>query len=320
MTKIFVTGATGFIGGHLVKKLLKRKYRVKALVRDSSKKTSLEKLGAEVVVGDFEKAFLRKELKGCSYVYHLAAARQTYLSEEEYFKANVLSTRNLLFASAGLVKRFIYISSAHIHGFPKRLPISETSLVYPQTLYAKSKLEGEKEVLNFSAELDYTIVRPVLVYGEGDQSQIIVKIAEQFKKPALFCLGDGKNRMNFIFIDDLIEGLTLMMRKKAKNQIFILAGKKSIKVNALLVMIRKELNLNKKIIYIPKFLAKIFAYFSKPISLITKKEPLITNPRIDIITQDRFYTIEKAQKLLGFKPKFNYQEGLGRTLDWYKGL
>lgn len=320
MPKIFVTGASGFIGGHLVKRLLKKGYQVKALTRDPNKKPALEKLGARVVVGNFDKAFLRKELKDCNFVYHLAATKETFLSEEEYFTSNILPTRNLLSAAQSQIKRFICISSAHVHGFPKELPISETSFYNPQTLYAKSKVAAEKEVLNFSSKLDYTIVRPVLVYGEGDKSQMIVKMAEQFKNPALFCVGSGRNRMHFIFIDDLIDGLLLMMKKEAKNQTFILAGEKPITISNLLGLIRRELELSKEIIYIPAFFVKPFTYLSKPISLITKKEPLVTKQRIDIISKDRFYSIRKAKELLGFKPKVNYKMGLRRTIDWYKRL
>jgi len=320
MSKIFVTGASGFIGGHLVKRLLKKGYQVKALTRDPHKKLDLERLGAEVVVGHFDKAFLRKELKGCRFVYHLAATKETFLSEEEYFISNVLPTKNLLLAAQGQSQRFIYISSAHVHGLPKDLPISETSSYSPQTGYARSKVAAEKEVLNFSSSLDYVIVRPVLVYGEDDKSQMMVKMAERFKSPAFFCIGSGKNRMHFIFIDDLIDGLLLMMEKKAKNQIFILAGEKPITINNLLILIKKRLGSNKKIIYIPSFLVELFAYLSKPAALITKKEPLVTKQRVDIISKDRFYSIRKAKELLGFNPKVNYKMGLRRTIDWYKGL
>lgn len=320
MAKIFVTGATGFIGGHLVKGLLSKGCQVKVLVRNPIKKLGLEKLGAEVVVGGFNKDFLRKELKDCSFVYHLAAEKGTSFGQREYFAANVLLTKNLLLAAKGQVRRVIYISSAHVHGFPKSLPIFEDSPYDPQTLYAKSKVVAEKEVLNFSSKLDYTIVRPVLVYGEGDKSQMIVKMAERFKGLALFCIGKGKNRMHFIFIDDLIDGLLKMMGKKAKNQIFILAGQKSITVDNLLNLIKKRLGINRKIIYFPTTLMKPFVYLSKPIALITQKEPLITKQRIDIINKDRFYSIRKAKKLLGFRPKVDYRVGLRRTIDWYRRL
>lgn len=316
MTKVVVTGATGFIGSHLVRALIKKGYRVSVFVRKPSQRSDLEKLGAEVFVGSFDQTFLEKKLKGCDFLYHLAAARAAS-SREEYFRANVLTTKNLLAAAKGKIKRFIYISSAHVHGFPKKLPISEKSPYSPQTFYAESKVAAEKEVRNFSSRLAYTIIRPVLVYGEGDRQQMVFRMAEQFRGPAFFCPGNGQNRMHFIFIDDLVNGLVLMMKKKAENQIFILAGEKPIVVDELLRLIKKRLKINKRIIYLPISLLKPIACLLRPIAFITGREPLITKQRLDIICQDRFYNIGKARKLLGFRPKADYQTGLRRTFGRY---
>jgi len=216
MSRIFVTGGTGFIGQHLVKALLKGKEQVFVLARSRERARNLEKIGAKIVLGNLNSInFLKKNLKNIDVVYHLAALRGEWHNKKEFEKNNVLTTKNLLQASLGQVKHFIFSSSVSVLGYPEKLPANENFPLKPETLYAKSKAAGEKYAHEFSKMgLPITIVRPSVVYGPKDYSGMILKLAKLIKKGSFPIIGGGKSKLHLIYIDDLITGLIKIKSKK----------------------------------------------------------------------------------------------------------
>src|SRR5690606_2114850 len=109
--------------------------------------------------------------------------------------------------------------------------------------------------------------------------------------------------IHLIYISDLISGLVKLNSKKAGGEIFILSGEKPIKINEIVKIVSKTRKITPRIINIPLFPLRVMAFLLIPVSLLIRKEPLITKQRIDIISRDRFFSSEKAKRLLGFKPK-----------------
>lgn len=304
MKKILVTGASGFVGLSLTKSLLKNGYSVQVLIRNKALATYFKSLGAKVIVGNFTNPTFQKAMKNVTYIYHLAAEREVGQNWKTYYRANVIATQNLLKeAIKNRVKRFIYLSTVHVHGFPRNLPVDEKTQYDPRTSYAKSKMLAELEVIKNRTKIDFTIVRSTLVYGPGDKKQFILKFSRLFNPFFGLILGNGKNRIHFIYINDLTKGLLLMLKKEARNEIFILSGKQPIIADELATMLCGLRQIRPFVMKVPLTIAKF---------------GLIGKATIDIITHDRYYSTQKAQTTLGFKPRVEYFNGLRNTLDWAK--
>lgn len=316
--KIFVTGGTGFIGQHLIKALVKGRERVLALVRRPEQAKELEKIGVEIILGDLNSiSSLKKLLFGIDVVYHLAALRGEWHKWEEFYKNNVLATENLLKASLGQVRHFIFMSSVAVLGYPKNLPADESFPIKPQTFYAKSKAEGERLVLEFFKKgLPATIIRPTVVYGPGDIRGLFLKLARLVKKRRFPLFRKGNSFLHFIYIDDLISGLLKVRKKKPEGEIYILASKKPIKVRDLVNLLAKNLDVKPPSLNVPIWLAKIAGLLGEKLPFW--REPPISQHKVDIFTKDQIYSSLKAAKELDFGSKVDYREGLEKTIKWYQ--
>jgi nucleoside-diphosphate-sugar epimerase len=321
--KIFVTGGTGFIGQHLIKALINEKKEVFALVRDKEKAKNLEKIGASIILGDLNSVdFLKKALKNIDIVYHLAAFRGEWykgkqLEWEDFYQNNVLTTENLLKASFGQIKRFVFISSVFVLGCPQKLPADESFPLKPETFYAKSKSSGEKMTLMWSKKgLPATIIRPAMVYGPGDNYGMILKLARLIKRGIFPNIGWGKNYLHLVYIDDLVEGLMKVGGEKPLSSIYILAGEKPIAVNQLVNLIAQSLSVNITTFYLPVWLAKLACFLMERVCFWG--EPFMTRHKVDLLTKDQIYSIEKAKRELGYEPKIGYQQGIEKTIQWYQ--
>ncbi|NUN70591.1 MAG: NAD-dependent epimerase/dehydratase family protein [Bacteroidetes bacterium] len=168
----FVTGGTGFIGSHLIDRLLTKGYHVRALVRNPHNPGFLKGLPIEIIEGDlFSTSALERGITGSDYVYHVAglvAAR----SKEEFYRGNRDATRNIVEITARVnpaVKKFVHISSQTAVGPGSGMaPVNESTTPRPLTTYGKSKLASEEEVLKFKDRIPVTILRVSAVYGPRD--------------------------------------------------------------------------------------------------------------------------------------------------------
>ena len=163
----FVTGGTGFIGSHLVERLLSRGYRVRCLIRNEKKKGYLEKLPVDFYTGDlFSSAVLDKGISGVDYVYHVAGVVGSR-NKEGFYKQNRDGTKNIVESPSRVnphLKKFIFISSgAAVGPADASRMVDESTPYHPITTYGKSKMEAELEVLNLKGSLPITIVRPTAV-------------------------------------------------------------------------------------------------------------------------------------------------------------
>jgi dihydroflavonol-4-reductase len=209
MTTVFVTGANGFIGSHLVKELLDRGYHVNCLVRASSDLTSLRGLAATLYIGDVrDPATLIAPMQGVDYVYHLAAQLMV-TSRDAFEQANTYGTQNMLEAAerhAGpALKRFLYVSSQAAAGPGETTAaLDETALAKPISWYGLSKKQAEDAVNGFSDRLPVTIVRPSSVYGERetDISQVYPLAARRLQPK----LGLETKYAVMVYVGDLVHG------------------------------------------------------------------------------------------------------------------
>lgn len=205
--KALVTGATGFVGGHLVEALVRRGDEVTALVRSPDKSRTLTSLGVRQVAGDLDATeALRQAVQGQDVIYHVAG-RIAARTEAEFFRANRDGTANLLEATrlgGPADRRFIFVSSMAAGGpsQPGR-PLLGNEAPRPVTQYGRSKLAGEKAVRDGS--VPWTIVRPPVVYGPNDAE--VLKVFKLVRTGIVPIFGDGSQQLSAIYGPDLAEAL-----------------------------------------------------------------------------------------------------------------
>lgn len=318
--KVLVTGATGFVGSHLVKRLADTGYNVRALVRKGRDISSLDNR-AEVSYGDItDPSSLEDAVRETSIVYHLAAVvTLAGVSDSLFRDVHVKGTENLLNASLKHgVKRFIHVSTCGVHGDVKNPPASEDSPINTQDIYQKTKAESEKVALGFREKgIQAVIIRPTGVYGPGDMR--LLKLFRLISKRRFIMIGDGKTFFHPVYIDDLIDGLILAGEAdNAVGEAFIIGGERYLALNELANIIAITLGVTLSKIHLPVFPVKTLAAITELVCKLLRIEPPLYRRRIDFFTKNRAFDISKAKRILGYLPKIDIEEGIRRSVEWYR--
>ncbi len=222
MNTTLITGASGFIGGHLAKRLVKENWKVKLLVRDVAKLSDELQSATKVISGDLSDEFaLEQAVSGVSVIFHCAANVKTWDNTSSYYTSNVLGVQNLLNAILKHnpnLSRLVHISTADVYGFPV-VPCDEKSPTFETGFgYGDSKLRGENLLREYCAfnHINYTIIRPGNVIGY--KSQFIERISKELKSGLLLTIDKGRVNSGFIYIDNLID--YLIWAACAKHAVF----------------------------------------------------------------------------------------------------
>ena len=319
ISNILVTGASGFIGSHLVENIVK-KHNVRCLVRVNSDTTFLKKLGVEINIGDLtKKQTLHGITKDIDVVFHLAAQmRKWNLPENIYRDINVTGTKNILEASLKeSIDQFIHCSTASIIGPFKGKPLNETYTSYnTRNVYNKTKAEAEKIVLSHKNSIPITVIYPDLVFGPRNFNYLPLFRAIKHKKIQL--IGNGDNFHQPTFVSDIIQGFMLVFKnKKAIGEKFIIASEKPITSREMIYTIADEFDVKISPLHIPLNLAKMSRFVIEGLGQMLNYEPPLTQAIIDFFTVNHAYDISKAKKILGYKPRINFKDGVKRTIEWY---
>lgn len=322
MQNSFITGATGFIGSHLVEELLKKNYSVKCLVRKSSSTKWLDGKNVELVYGDlFDKEFLSEVLKDVDYVYHVGGV--TFAKKkEEFYRGNVEATKSLLESCIKFkpdIKKFIHVSSQACVGpsFDGK-PIDETRDYFPLTTYGKSKMEAEKLVKSYFDKLNCTIVRPPAVYGPRDYA-----IFEYFKSMSHGLqpmIGFENKLISLIHAIDLVRGFILAGESdKSSSQIYFISSEKFYNWRDVGEITKQILGRRTLRLVIPHFAVKTVAFFSEVFGVFSKKPVILNREKARELTQAYWIcSVEKAKREFGFSENFTLEEGFRNTIEWYK--
>jgi len=322
LMKVFVTGATGFVGSFLVEKLLEKGYQVRCLVRKTSNLRWLADLEIECFYGSLkDKNSLRRGIEECSYVYHVAGVTKAR-TEAEYFEGNFEGTKNLTdvcLEKAGQIKRFVNISSqAAVGPSPTLIPIDETHPPNPLTYYGKSKLAGEAYVMQFTGNLKINNLRPPAVYGPRETD--ILEFFRTVKSGIIPQLGGVDKYLSLIHVRDLVRGILMAAESPdTEGETYFLTSPKpyswkEVSETALRIFGKKGFR-----IPVPLLAIRGVAAVSEGISMITKKPALVNRQKIIEMKQD-FWTCspDKARKTLGFEAEISLEDGIRETLTWYK--
>lgn len=320
--KVLVTGATGFTGSHLCRRLIEEGYQVRAFIRSQRNMNDLIGKGIEIVTGDLRNySDVKKAVDEVDIVYHIAAAyRQEGIAPREFSDTNVLGTKHMVDASISSgVKRFIHCSTVGVHGDIKNPPASEDAPFSTGDLYQETKLEAEKLICKKIEEgkIQGVVFRPSGIYGPGDMR--FLKLFRAIARGRFVMIGKGNVYYHMTYIDDLVDGILLCgTRQEALGNIFILAGPTYTTLDEMVKTIADvsavslpNWHLPVKPVYWAGWLCEIMC---KPLGL----EPPLYRRRVDFFTKSRAFSINKASQILGYQPKINLEEGIRRTAEWYR--
>jgi dihydroflavonol-4-reductase len=321
MQKVLVTGATGFTGGALARRLASHNAPVRVLARDRAPATPLADLGIEIVQGDLRNpASLREALQGVDTVYHIAAVYRQQAVEPHVFKdVNGTAVQHLLDAAiAAGARRFVHCSTVGVHGHVKNPPAAEDAPFAPGDPYQESKLEGERIAARYMAEgrLPITIFRPAGIYGPGDVR--FLKLFRGVKRGRFPMIGNGQTLWHGVYIDDLVDGIIRCgTADQAVGEIFILGGPEYTTLNELVAIVADAVDASPPHLRIPLAPVYVAAAVCEAVCKPLKLEPPLHRRRVDFFTKSRAFDISKARSKLGYAPKVSIREGVARTAAWY---
>lgn len=320
--KIALTGASGYTGGRLLAALLKAAHAVSALVRPQSITSALAASGARIVPGDVQDATAIAALvEGAEAVVHVAAVYRTAGHPEAYYRAvNVEGARLLAEAAASAgVQRFVHTSTVGVHGAVEYPPASEIAPLRPGDTYQRSKLDGERAVVEVAARtgLRTVVIRPAGIYGPGDRRHL--KLFRSIARGRYAVVGSGRTYYHPIFIDDLIDGFLLALdRPEALGETFILAGPRYVTQAELAATVARHTHGRVLPFRIPAWPIQWAGSLCERIFVPFGLEPPLHRRRVDFWTKSRAFSIDRARTILGFSPKVDVDEGIRRTAEWYR--
>lgn len=326
--KILVTGGTGFIGRHLVIKLVANGHKVRCLVRETSQTDALKKLGVELVYGDIgETDSLKVVAKDIDTVYHLAAiVDNRQVKSDMMHHVSLSGTENLVKTCLeGKVKKFVYFSSISAIGVRDvKKPLAETTPCRPTTIYGKGKLATENLLLNHFKRSGFpvNILRPPVVYGCGDKYGGIRSLTKFINDRAVRnqpypFFSHGQNLFSLCYVGNLVEGAILAGESNHTGEIYHLADSRPYTRVEQAETIAVALNVRLRSISIPKSLIRAGSLAFEPFKMLGLNPPLYRRRYVEM-TANCPLNITKAGKQLGYEPPDKFREYIAEAVEWYK--
>ena len=320
---VVVTGATGHIGNVLVRKLVSRSERVRAVIPPFEDASCLDGLKVEIVEGDIRQIdSLIQAFKGSDVVYHLAGIISILSGKSELlYQVNVEGTRNVVEACLKTkIRRLVYTSSIHaVKEPPHGTVIDETFPFDPDNVlgdYAKSKAQATLEVLNGVKQgLNVVIVCPTGVIGPYDYKiSEMGQLITDFIQRKLKAYVDGA--YDFADVRDVATGLILACEKGCSGESYILSGEQ-ITVRDLLLMLQEITKVKAPSLKIPAWLARTVGKIAPLYHRLTNTKPLFTAYSIDVLASNSVINSEKARCKLGYSAR-SIRESIEDTVRWLR--
>lgn len=320
--KALVTGATGFIGSHLVEALVQQGVQVRCLVRNMQHLGWVKECPVEFVVGNCQvKNTLKHVVKKVDQVFHLAGAT-TAVKEKTYFEVNALGTDNLVQAcieNNTRLEKFIYVSSQAAagpcrNGWRKK----ESDPCEPVSPYGQSKLRGEALALCHSHELPLVIMRPSAVYGPRDKG--FYAVCKCLSKGIEPCLSIHDQYISMCYVQDLVRAILLAAQTKTENgAIFFLSDGRDYRMEEIGALFAQAMETSALRLRFPKQVLFGMAFLAECFSRISGKPAVLNRGKVKEMTQkDWRCDISKARVLLGYEPRMSLARGAELTVAWYK--
>jgi nucleoside-diphosphate-sugar epimerase len=331
MTSCLITGATGFVGGHMAEACVRRGFGVRALVRPGSDTSLLEKGNVTLVRGDLadaqtNSAVLSEALSGVEVVFHCAARVGDWGPVEDYRAVNVEGLRRLLAACRGAPLRcFVHFSSLGVYAARHHYGTDETEALPPHHIdgYTQTKVEAEQLALRYQREhgVPVVVLRPGFVYGPRDRT-VMPKLLDNLRQGKVRYLGSGGQAMNTIYVGNLVEAALLASEKaEAVGQVYNLTDGEALSKRRFLETIADGVGVPRPSGSAPLWLARLLAWWMEGRARRRgdAKPPRLTQARLKFLGLNLDFSIEKAKRELGYQPRWGFDEAMKETAVWYRG-
>lgn len=324
--KALITGATGFLGGALTRRLYSMGWHITALGRNVSKLKNLESEGMQVLQVDLEdKENMSDVCKDQDIVFHCAALPSPWGNFEAFYQANVIGTRNVICGcEQHKVKRLVYVSTPSLYfGYSSRVNVKETDILpEPVSNYAATKILAEEEIDKAFADGLATIsIRPRAIFGPGD-TVIFPRLIPRLQSGKLLILGDGENIVDLTYIENVVNALLLCAESPASTlgKKYNISNDEPVKIWKLIERICTELDLpapKRKISYRTANAAASVLEFIYTL-IPTHPEPPLTRISVSMMANSTTLDISAAKNELGYKPRVSVDEGFELFMKWWK--
>lgn len=323
---VLVTGAGGFIGKVLCKRLVDEKFNVTGLAMPGEKTENLEQMGVSIVRGDLTiPETIRGICEGIDTVYHLAARVTYWGTRKEFYDTIYVATKNLLEEAAGRTKRFVYISSVVATGLgtKHRKGLRESDPVYKTGIfYGDAKLDAEGLVWNChrDGKISGTVIRPTNVIGPG--SVWVRDAVDNLSKPFLPLIDNGCWSASLLYVENLVDALVLAGTKEiAAGQTYHIRDDYSVTWRRYFTDIAGLMGKDVKVttfVSIPFALAWFSAGFIGALFAAFHLKTTLTRHNVGMMGRDNDIDNSKAKQELGWNTRIKYEEALQLIKAWMK--
>ena len=321
--KVLITGATGLLGGHLIKELQQRGEDIRALVLPVENADKLEKQGVEVVRGDITDAStLGPAVQDVDLIFHLAGMMGVWRPLSDYRLVNVTGSENLYKAAqkAG-VRRYVHTSSHTVYGLGYGRFLTENDALRPDPdPYSLTKAEGDRLMrrLMLNSEVETVILRPGTFFGPGDRLHF-GRMAQKMKDGKGVIIGRGDNALPFCYVTDVVQGFMLAAyHENAPGNVYNITNDRPLTqlemFNAIADAVQ-GVRPTRHLPYLPIYYGSIVA--EKVVARVTRTKPIVTQLGAMMFGSDNKHSVEKARRELGYEPKVDLRTGITLAAEWF---
>lgn len=321
--RVLLTGANGFVGSHILDRLLARQIPVAVLLRPGSQRGFIADLLPRVTLrtgGLDDAATLDAALEDVTHVIHCAGATKA-LDAAGFFAANERGTRNLVDAvnrRAGQIQRLIHVSSLAAAGpATADRPKAEADEPQPVSDYGRSKLAAERAVRDH-CRVDWTIIRPPAVYGPRDRE--FLRLFQAVKAHLAPRFGGGHQQLTLVFVEDLVEAiLTALTHPRASREVFFAGANEVVTARELTARVATETGAATLPLPLPNAVLWLACQWTGFVSQITRKPNVLNAQKYaELKAAGWVCDVSKLKRTLDHECRTTLREGLARTHRWYQ--
>ncbi len=324
--KALITGATGFLGGALARRLKLMDWDVTALGRNSSELKKLEAQGIHAVQANLEDSqAILNACKDQDIVFHSGALASDWGRAEVFYNSNVLGTQNVIRGCQEYrVKRLVHVSTPSIYfGFEPRINVKESDpLPKPVTEYARTKRLAEDEVDKaFADGLPAVTIRPRAIFGPGDRT-ILPRLIDRLQRGILRVIGDGQNVADLSYVENVVDALLLCAEspKETLGKKYNITNGEPIRMWSMIEKLCERLDLKFPTQRLPyPFVDTVAGTMEFVYKLLPgQPEPPLTRYSVAMISISTTLDISAAKKDLGYQPRVSIEDGFEEFVKWWK--
>ncbi len=319
-TRVFITGATGFVGGALARELAQRGCEVHVLARPTADRRPLGDLPIIWHDGDLTtRNGLCAAVEEADWIIHAAGRLgQAGVPEEVYNQINAEGTRKLLAAlPPGGKARVLHVSTPGVLGRTGREPATEEQPYAPDNPYERSKSAGERIALEFAhLGLQVVVARPGFIYGPGDHH--VLKLFRAVRDGKFFYIDGGNSLCHPTHIHDVVDGLLGCLERGQVGGVYHITGPRPVTFRELGETIAAALGVRPPWLNVPHWAAASGAAILETAGRLLGKTPPLSRTGVEFFSADRVFSWQKAHRELGYTPSRDLASGVGATVAWYR--